>query len=58
MKRNDKLLKEAEAFVRKALSHTAKRPVPERTVRAVAKKVSKVIPARHEKKEGAHRGLD
>jgi hypothetical protein len=40
---NEKI-KEAEAFVRKALAQICDAPVDEATVRAVAKKVSEAVP--------------
>jgi hypothetical protein len=50
MKRN-KTLQRAEAFVRAALSDNSKGPVDESTVKSVARKVSKAIPAQRQKKE-------
>jgi hypothetical protein len=50
MKR-DEILQRAEAFVRAALSDNSKVPVDESTVKSVARKVSKAIPAQRQKKE-------
>jgi hypothetical protein len=50
MKR-DEILQRAEAFVRAALSDNSKGPVDESTVKSVARKVSKAIPAQRQKKE-------
>jgi hypothetical protein len=44
MKNRKDAVKEAEVFVRKALSQVSDTPVDEATVKAVAKKVSKVAP--------------
>jgi hypothetical protein len=45
MNDQSKTLKDAEAFVRKALAHVSDAPVDERTVKAVAMKVSKAVPS-------------
>jgi len=41
---NQSTVAKAEAFVREALSKTARKPPSEKTVRSVAKKVAKAIP--------------
>ena len=43
-RQNDENLREAEAFVRKALSHISPKPLSERAVKAVTLKVAKAIP--------------
>ena len=48
--KKDEILQKAEAFVRDALSDS-KGPVNESTVKSVARKVSKAIPAQRQKKE-------
>jgi hypothetical protein len=45
MGEQSKTMKDAEAFVRKALAHVSDAPVDESTVKAVAVKVSKAVPA-------------
>ena len=49
--KKDEILQKAEAFVRDALSSNSKGPVSESTVKSVARKVSKAIPAQRQKKE-------
>ncbi len=47
MSRED-ILKEAEAFVRKAVARLSKAPVGERTIKMAAEKVAKAVPV-HDK---------
>jgi hypothetical protein len=51
MHKKDETLERTEAFVRKALSQTSRGPVKESTVRSVARKVTKAMPARRQKKQ-------
>lgn len=51
MKKQDEALKKAEAFVREALKESSDRPVKESTVKSVARKVVKAIPARDRERD-------
>ena len=44
MKGEDQKIRDAEAFVRKALAQVSDAPVDEATIKAVARKVSKAVP--------------
>ena len=55
MKSRKDVMKETEAFVRKALAQVSDGPVDEATVKAVAKKVSKaVLPYATKERERDH----
>lgn len=49
--KKEEILQKAEAFVRDALSNDSKGPLNESTVKSVARKVSKAVPAQRQRKE-------
>jgi hypothetical protein len=50
MKKSTAALEEAEAFVRKALSHVSDEPVNKKAIKLAAQKVAKAMPVCEERK--------
>jgi len=48
----EEAIREAEAFVRKAIARVSKSPVSERTIKLAAAKVAKVAPSQTDKSKG------